>query len=103
MKLRILETAVVAGLTAMSIFAEDAKTDVKPSGPPDNAKVSYALGMSIGSMHKRSEEAKKHTDVSAFTRAIKDTLDDKPTQLKESEIKSILEHVGAEGLAAQPE
>jgi FKBP-type peptidyl-prolyl cis-trans isomerase FklB len=94
---------LLAAFVAIPVFAEDAKTDAKSSGPPDKAKVSYALGMSIGTMHKRSEELKAHTDISAFMQALKDTLDGKPTELKESEIKPILGRVGAEGLAAQPE
>ena len=102
MKFITLQTALLAGFTAISVFAENAKTDANPSGPPDKAKVSYALGMSIGSMHKRSE-VKTHTDISVFAQAMSDTLDGKPTQLKESDIKAILERVGSEGLAAQSE
>jgi FKBP-type peptidyl-prolyl cis-trans isomerase len=97
----ILPTALLAVTTVFSMLAEDAKIDAKPSAPPDKAKVSYALGMSIGAMHKRSDEVRAHTDILIFTQALQDTLDGKPTQLKETELKPILERVGSEGLAAQ--
>src|SRR5438045_3302369 len=56
--------------------------------------------MNIGMLHKRTE-VNARTDIPAFTRAIRDTLDEKPTELKESEIGPILQHAGAEGAAAQ--
>jgi FKBP-type peptidyl-prolyl cis-trans isomerase len=99
----ILPTAFLAVSTAFSMFGEEAKTETNFAGPPDKAMVSYALGMSIGAMHKRSDEVRAHTDILIFTEALQDTLDGKPTQLKESEIRPLLERLGSEGLAAQSE
>ena len=68
--------------------------------PPDREKVSYALGMNIGLLQKRSE-VNNQTDLPLFTQGIKHVLAGKPAQLKDSEATSILKQLGSDGLAAQ--
>jgi FKBP-type peptidyl-prolyl cis-trans isomerase len=58
--------------------------------------------MNIGLLHKKSE-GKTHTDIPIFSQAIEDTLDGATPRLKESEIKPLLERVGAEGIEVQSE
>src|SRR5262245_12755691 len=101
MKLKLQIALIVA---AFSIFADESNPAAKskPSGPPDKQKVSYALGMNIGLLHKRSE-VNARTYPNLFIQAVKDVLDGKPTQLKESEVLPLVERAGSEGLAAQSE
>src|SRR6266487_1156622 len=80
--------------TALALFSTVAD-ELKPASPPDREKVSYALGVNIGMLQKRSEMSVR-TDANLFTQAIKDVLDGKPTQLKESEVLPLLQRAGAE-------
>jgi FKBP-type peptidyl-prolyl cis-trans isomerase FklB len=96
----LLVSAALASLSLLAQESNPATPAPKPSSPPDREKASYALGMNIGLLHKRTE-INERTDRPLFTQAIKDVLADKPTQLKESEIGPILTQAGAGGLASQ--
>lgn len=87
-------------LSPFSLTADIPKIETKPLTAPDRDKASYALGMNMGLLHKKSE-GPQHTDLPSFIRAIKDVLDGKPTELQEAEIKPLLERISAEGLSAQ--
>jgi len=89
-------------LSAFALVADIPKSDNKPVTSPDRDKASYALGMNMGLLHKKSE-GPQHTDLPSFIRAVKDVLDGKPTDLQEAEIKPLLERISNEGLSAQSE
>src|SRR4051812_9988392 len=64
LKLRIV--LVFTGLALSPIIAEQSKSEPTPAGPPDKQKVSYALGVNIGNLQKRSE-FNARTDLNLFT------------------------------------
>jgi FKBP-type peptidyl-prolyl cis-trans isomerase len=84
----------------LSLNAEIPKIETKPLTAPDRDKASYALGMNMGLLNKKSQ-GPQHTDLPTFIRAIKDVLDGKPTDIPEAEIKPLLERISNEGLSAQ--
>lgn len=65
--------------------------------PPDDDKVSYALGMKLGLEIKRTGA---DVDVNTIVQAIKDVMDGKPTQIAESEMRPILQEAMAYQRAA---
>jgi FKBP-type peptidyl-prolyl cis-trans isomerase len=80
MKLKLSKAVVLAGLVAFSAMAVDAPE------PPDEEKVSYALGMNLGLQIKRMGA---DVDVNVIVQAIKDVMEGKPTQLPEAELRPI--------------
>ena len=99
MKSKLTPPLILCALMAVPTMAQELKPET-PLAPPDREKVSYALGMNIGMLHKQTE-VNKRTDIPTFTRAVTDTLDGKPTELKEAEIGPLLQQAGSAGLAAQ--
>ncbi|HSU52821.1 MAG TPA: FKBP-type peptidyl-prolyl cis-trans isomerase N-terminal domain-containing protein [Candidatus Dormibacteraeota bacterium] len=92
-------------LMAVSPLVLDADVptiESKPFTAPDRDKASYALGMNMGILHKKSDGPQR-TDLPSFIRAIIDVLDGKPTEIQEAEIKPLLERISSEGLSAQPD
>ncbi|PWT79783.1 MAG: peptidylprolyl isomerase [Acidobacteria bacterium] len=87
MKLNLKFAVLLAGLMVFPVIAEEHKTAARPSTPPDKEKVSYALGMNLAIQRKRTDA---DVDINAFTQGLQDTLDGKPTQLRESELPEIL-------------
>jgi FKBP-type peptidyl-prolyl cis-trans isomerase len=80
MKLKLPKAVVLGGLVAFSAVALDAPE------PPDEEKVSYALGMNLGLQIKRLGA---DVDVSVIVQALKDVRGGKPTQISESELRPI--------------
>src|SRR5258708_31328552 len=94
MKLKLQLPIVLGGLIALSSMAQ---ADTKSSEPPDKEKISYALGMRLGLQRKSSDA---DTDVNSFVQGLKDVLEAKPTQIKESEIPSLLNEARVNGVTA---
>src|SRR4051794_7820882 len=89
MRTTIQQTILFSFLSVFSVCRAEHNSSA-PAAPPDIEKVSYALGMNIGTMEKASGNASR-TDVPSFVRAISDVLDNRETDIKESEVKSVLE------------
>ncbi len=94
MKLKLQKALMLAVLIALPVLAEEHGTPVVPSGPPDKEKISYALGMRLGLQRKQS---KSDLDINNFCQGLKDALEDKPTQIKETEIRSVMKEAQARG------
>jgi len=77
-------------LVALPAFAQ--KTN--PTGPPDKENLSYALGMNLALDMKN---AGVEVDSSIVAKAIQDVLQDKPTDLQESQIPTILKQAETMG------
>ncbi len=82
MKLRLPNAVILAGLVAFSAVAEDAPE------PPDEEKVSYALGMNLGLQIKRMDA---DADINVIIQAMKDVMEGKPTQIQASELHQIFQ------------
>jgi FKBP-type peptidyl-prolyl cis-trans isomerase FklB len=94
-----LQTAALAALfVAISVNADDNSPTTKVPPPPDKEKLSYALGMTLGMQIKRSGVEPK---VDVIARAIRDVLEDKPTEIPEGEIRMILKQGEAAGHVKQ--
>ena len=74
---------------AISRIAEAQTTAPISVAPPDKEKVSYALGMQVG---LQAKQVAATVDASSFAQAVKDVLAGKPTQFKESEMDTLLNH-----------
>jgi FKBP-type peptidyl-prolyl cis-trans isomerase len=86
--------ALILGLiVSCSAVAQD-------SEPPDDEKVSYALGMNLGLEIKRTGA---DVDVNVIVQAIKDVMDGKSTRIPESEVRPILQQESAYRKAAVSE
>lgn len=72
---------------AFPTLADENHATAIPSGPPDKEKVSYALGMNLAMQRKRTDA---DVDINAFTQGLQDVLDEKPTQLSESQVPELL-------------
>lgn len=88
MTLKFRVAAMAAVLAGLSAFAQE----TKPVTPPDKAKLSYALGMNLGEQIKKSGV---DADISVVEQAIKDVLGNKPTEVQELEIHSLLKQAEA--------
>lgn len=87
MKFKFSKAVILGALVAFSAIGQD-------SGPPDDEKVSYALGMKLGLEIKRTGT---DVDVNMVVQAIKDAMDGKATKIPESEVRTTLQ----QGLAYQ--
>src|ERR1700722_16916153 len=82
MKFKLSRAVILAGTVAFSAIARDAPE------PPDDEKVSYALGMDLGLQIKRMGA---DVDVSVIVQAMKDVMAGKSTQISESEMRPIFQ------------
>jgi len=96
MKFKFAKALILTGFTAFSVFAQESNPAAKPPEPPDKAKLSYALGMNTGML---SKNAGADVDVKVFIQAVKDVLEGKPTELKESEVMAVLNQARNGGAA----
>jgi FKBP-type peptidyl-prolyl cis-trans isomerase FklB len=83
MQLKIPVLITTAAISAISLMAQDAKI----AKPPDKQNLSYALGMNLAlEMKGQGIEV----DPAIISKAINDVLQNNQTEIKESEIPSIL-------------
>lgn len=97
MKLTSRHALVLAGWMAFSAAAQQTSPPSAPQ-PPTKEKLSYALGMNLGEQLKRDG---MEVDVDAVVQAINDVLAEKPTQIKETDIRRILRQAEAMGRLKQ--
>jgi FKBP-type peptidyl-prolyl cis-trans isomerase FklB len=83
MQLKIPVLITTVAISAISLMAQDAKT-IKP---PDKQNLSYALGMNLA-LEMKDQGTK--VDPAIISKAINDVLQGNQTEIKESEIPSIL-------------
>ena len=95
MKLISKSVFILLPLLVFPAIADEHQSTLKPSGPPDKEKVSYALGMNLALQRKRTDA---DVDINAFTQGLLDVLDAKPTQISESEIPELLNQARADRL-----
>jgi FKBP-type peptidyl-prolyl cis-trans isomerase len=81
MKFKFSKALLLGAVVAFSAVAQD-------SEPPDDEKVSYALGMKLGLEIKRTGA---DVDVNAIVQAIQDVMEGKSTRIPESEVRPILQ------------
>lgn len=82
MKLKFPKAVILAALVAFSAVGQQSFE------PPDDEKVSYALGMGLGLEIKRLGA---DVDVNVIVQALKDVAEGKTTQIKESELHPIFQ------------
>lgn len=82
MKFKFPKAVILAAVVGFSAAAQDS------SEPPDEEKVSYALGMNLGLEIKRIGA---EVDVNTIIQAAKDVMEGKPTQIKEAEARPIFQ------------
>jgi FKBP-type peptidyl-prolyl cis-trans isomerase len=82
MKLKFPGAVILGVLVVFSSIAQDS------SEPPDDEKVSYALGMDLGLEIKRMGA---DVDVNVIVQAIQDVMDGKATRIPESELRPIFQ------------
>ncbi len=100
MKKNLLKAVILSVLIAGPILAQEpAKPEIKPAGPPDREKLSYASGMRIG---MQLLQASTSVDPNVAVQAVKDVLEGKPTKMQESDIMAILNQARADGVLNQP-
>ncbi len=90
MPLKFHTSLVLAVLTALSATAEESK----PTTPPDKQNLSYALGMNLALEVK---SVGVDVDAGVVAQAIKDVLQGRSTEIKESDIISIVRRAEAIG------
>lgn len=91
--MKSLLTAVL--MTGLCVFqapaqdkkVEEKKVEVKKEEKPDKEKISYAIGMNIGSNIKRQSI---DVDVDTLAKAIKDVIAGSPTRFNEQEAQQIM-------------
>ena len=98
MRKRIYAAALAALIVAFSSGADEPAPATKVPPPPDKEKLSYALGMTLGKQIKNSGVEPR---VDIIARAIRDVLEDKPTEISEGEIRLILKQGEAAGRVKQ--
>jgi FKBP-type peptidyl-prolyl cis-trans isomerase FklB len=98
MKLNLPKAAIAATLVAFSTMADEPRPATKVPDAPDKEKLSYALGMTLGMQIKRSGVEPK---MDVLSKAIRDVLEDRPTEISEGEIRLILKQGEAEGRVKQ--
>src|SRR5271163_1874355 len=94
MKLKLPKSLILTGFMAFSAIAQESKPDAKPPQPPPKEKLSYALGMNLGLQIKN---ASIDADVDVVAQAIKDVLAGMPTEVKESEVHSVIQQGESSG------
>jgi FKBP-type peptidyl-prolyl cis-trans isomerase len=95
MKLNLQKAVIVILFITFSTMAEELTPSTTPVAPPDKEKVSYALGMQMGLELK---PACTNLDIGMVSQAIKDGLEGKPAQYKESEMAEALNSARENGL-----
>jgi FKBP-type peptidyl-prolyl cis-trans isomerase FklB len=81
MRLRFSKALILGALVSFSAVGQDME-------PPDEEKVSYALGMNLGLEIKRTGA---DVDVNVIVQAIKDAMEGKSTRIPESDARSIIQ------------
>jgi FKBP-type peptidyl-prolyl cis-trans isomerase len=81
MKLKFSKALILGALVAFSAIGQDTE-------PPDDEKVSYALGMKLGLEIKRTGA---DVNVETITQAIQDVLEGKPTRVPEAEVRRTIQ------------
>jgi FKBP-type peptidyl-prolyl cis-trans isomerase len=88
MKFKLQAALVLIASLSISAVARQLAIDTPaPSGPPDKEKLSYAMGMNLGLQRKESGST---MDVDSFIQGLKDVLEGKPTQIKESDLPQLM-------------
>ena len=100
MKMNLQKALLLIAVITSSAFADETTPGNWPAMPPDKEKLSYAFGMQTG---MQAKGAGGDIDVKVFARAMKDVLEGKPSQLKESEIAALLNKGRTDGLTQQAE
>jgi FKBP-type peptidyl-prolyl cis-trans isomerase len=88
MNLKLHRALVLSGLMAFPAIAQQFTPVPDLSNPPDERKISYALGMNLGLQIKR---VGADVDVKAIARGLSDVLAGKPTELQASELRPIFQ------------
>lgn len=86
MKLNPRQLIALAAAASVSTAAQQFTPTPDLSQPPDQKKISYALGMNLGLQIKRIGA---DVDVNVVAQALRDVLNGKPTQLQPSELRPI--------------
>ena len=100
MKTNLTATATLAAMLATCVVARDTAPATKPVSAPDKQKVSYAFGMNLGYQRQQSQTK---LDMDAFIRGLRDALQDKPMEIKESEMTALLNEARVKGPEKQVE
>jgi len=100
MKTNLTLTAILLALMAISVTARETASAEKPVAAPDKQKVSYAFGMNLGYQRQQSQTK---LDMEAFIRGLKDALQEKTTEVKESEMTALLNEARVNGPEKQAE
>lgn len=100
LKLKLYHSALLAALLALPTLADEPQSPPVPAGPPDKVKISYAQGMNTALELKGG---KIKVDPDAAEQAMKDVMENKPTELKDSEILGIIRRGHDAGLAPEAE
>ena len=100
MKTNLTLTAILLALMAISVTARETAPAEKPVTAPDKQKVSYAFGMNLGYQRQQSQTK---LDMEAFIRGLKDALQEKTTEVKESEMTALLNEARVNGAEKQAE
>src|SRR5262245_20196407 len=98
MNLSSKSALLLALLIALSASAQETQPDKKSLVQPEKEKASYALGMNLAFQRKRTDA---DIDINAFTEAIQDVLEGKPTRVKESEVPDLLNQARVNRLGGQ--
>jgi FKBP-type peptidyl-prolyl cis-trans isomerase len=99
MRIKFQKALILSWLMALPAFAQEAQPKTA-TPPPDKQKLSYALGMNLGEQLKKSG---MEVDVDMISQAIRDVLEDKPTQIQESDIRPLFAQAQAYTLAKKSE
>lgn len=101
MNFKIPLILLLTGCMALAALAQSTSPASTPSTAlqaPDTEKVSYAMGMNMGLQMKHSGA---DVDPDAIAQAFKDVLAGRPTKVKESEVRDLLDQTRQNGLAKQ--
>lgn len=86
---------LLTGCLALTVNAAETSTTLQA---PDKEKISYAMGMNMGLQMKHSGA---DVDPDAIAQAFKDVLAGRPTKVKDSEVRELLDQTRQNGLAKQ--
>jgi FKBP-type peptidyl-prolyl cis-trans isomerase FklB len=98
MKLKLQTVFALVSIAAVTATADEPKPATKVPDAPDKEKLSYALGMNLGMQIKRSGVDPK---MDVIVKALRDVLEDRPTEISEGEIRLLLKQGEAEGRVKQ--
>ncbi|MEO6183359.1 MAG: FKBP-type peptidyl-prolyl cis-trans isomerase [Verrucomicrobiota bacterium] len=82
----VLSTVLITGLLAFQVNAQEKKAEAKPE-KVDKEKVSYAIGMNVGTSIKRQSI---DVNVDTLAKAIKDVIAGNATQITEQEAQQAI-------------